>query len=98
YTPGVASIPGTDFPNLGMVQASSKTAPEKVTALVAAFTELFESFAQDGPTAAEMDTAKKQGDNPPDQQMREPGFWIQMLGTLDYHGRTLESIMAAPAA
>jgi hypothetical protein len=45
-----------------------------------------------------METARKQVANTLDQQMREPGYWTQMLSTLEYRGRTIGSILEAPAA
>jgi zinc protease len=98
YSPAVNSIPGTEYPYLGMVQASSPTAPDKVKDLIAAFQELYAAFAKDGPTAQEMDVAKKQIKNDLDRQMLEPAFWLTMLGTLEYRGRTITSILNAPEA
>jgi zinc protease len=76
----------------------SPTAPDKVQALLDATREMYDAFAKDGPTDTEMETAKKQMANKLDEQMREPGFWQNILASIDYRGRTLASVMDAPEA
>jgi hypothetical protein len=33
-----------------------------------------------------------------DEGMREPGMWAAVLRTLDYRGRTVQSVLEEPAA
>lgn len=98
YSPSVGSTPGTEYPALGIVAMVSPTAPDKVQALLDATREMYDAFAKDGPSETEMETAKKQMANTLDEQMREPGFWLGVLGSIEYRGRTLASVMEAPAA
>lgn len=98
YSPGVGAVPGMGYPGFGLFYAYSTTAVEKRAALVAAFNELFDRFAKDGPTPEEMETAKKQTANSIDQQLREPGYWASRLGTLTYRGVSVEALLSAPAA
>jgi zinc protease len=96
YSPGVSSRAGTEYPKLGLIAAASQTAPANARALLIAFNDLFAKFAKDGPTPEELETAKKQVAADLDTQLRQPGYWIQTLATLDYHGRTIDSILNAP--
>lgn len=98
YSPTVSSTPGTEYPELGLVATVSSTAPDKVEALIKSIGEMYDDFAKSGPTAEELETAKKQMANTFDEQIREPGYWTSILATLDYRGRTLESVVQAPAA
>lgn len=98
YSPSVSASPGTEYPRLGIIAAISPTDPKNAEPLVGAFTQLFDEFAKSGPTAEEMETAKKQVAADLDNQLRQPGYWIQTLATLDYHERTIESILSGPAA
>ncbi|MFN0132073.1 MAG: M16 family metallopeptidase [Phycisphaerales bacterium] len=98
YSPAVAAIPGIAYPGYGQFLAYSTTAPDKLDDLTRAFADLFDRFATDGPTADEMETVKKQLANSMDEQMREPGFWAQRLGTLTYRGLTVEDVLGGPAA
>ncbi len=98
YGPQVNNVPGGEYPELGMFALISPTAPPKVADLIASVDEMFAAFSKDGPTAEEMETAKKQFANTFDEQMRDPSFWADALRTIEYRGRTLQSVMEAPAA
>lgn len=98
YSPSVSATAGTEYPNLGMVGAASQTAPGRAAELIAAFDALFADFASSGPTPEEMDTVRKQLAAAVEEQLREPAYWLQMLGTLDYRGRTIASILEAREA
>jgi predicted Zn-dependent peptidase len=98
YSPQVDSAPGVEYPALGLFALVTSTAPDKLPSLMASVTELYTAFAKDGPTEEELETAKKQFANTFDQQLREPAYWADTLRALDLHGRSLESILDAPAA
>ncbi len=90
--------PGTTYPGWGQFTAAAPTAPEKADLLGPALEEVYAKFAAEGPTAEELDTARKQFANQFEEQMKEPGFWQGRLATLGYRGFTLDDTMAAPAA
>jgi predicted Zn-dependent peptidase len=75
---------------------ASPTGPGKVDAFRAKIFEMFDGFAKDGPTSEEMETVRKQFANTWDEQMREPGYWSSVLGSLNYRWLTLEDIVAGP--
>lgn len=91
--------PGTAYPGWGQFTAAAPTAPEKADLLGPALDEVYAAFAKGGPTAEELDTARKQFANQFEEQMKEPAFWQGRLATLSYRGgATLDETMQGPAA
>ena len=60
--------------------------------------KIFAAFAENGPTAQELENAKKQIETDLDESMREPSYWLSVLSDLDYHGKSLEDEKAEPTA
>jgi zinc protease len=98
YSIGAQSAPATAYPGFGVFFAAAPTAKEKAADLGTTITEMYQEFAKGGPTAEEVETARKQSFNDIEQQMREPGFWTQVLGTMDYRNRKLDDVMSAKEA
>jgi zinc protease len=98
YSIGAGSRPATTYPGFGTFAASAPTEPSKVDALLAKLASMYEDFANNGPTEAEVDVAKKQVANTLDEQMKEPGFWSGRLNSLTYEATKLDDIVNAPAA
>jgi zinc protease len=98
YSIGTNSSPATIFPGFGFVQAGATTDPEKVSALVAKLSEMYGTFAKGGCTDEELTTAKGQMAKLYEEQMIEPAFWLSRLEGIDFRGRSLDDIMATPAA
>jgi zinc protease len=98
YSISAASQPAPALPGFGLFFASAPTDPAKVERLLATIEEMYETFAAEGPTAEELEVAKKQAANTFDEQMKEPGFWTSRLATLTYRGVSLDDIVAAPEA
>jgi zinc protease len=98
YAPSVSSRPSVIFPGFGLVACASPTDPHKAKDFVAAIREMYDAFAKDGPTAEELDTARKQIANSLDETMREPDFWLGATANLTYRGTHLRDIADAPAA
>jgi zinc protease len=96
YSPSVGYRPNPAIPGYGSMSLGSPTEPTKVEAFKAAIRELFDAFAKDGPTSEEMETVRKQFANTWDEQLREPGYWSQVLATLNYRWVTLDDVLAAP--
>lgn len=89
---------GTTFPGYGLVRAGAPCQPINADALAPAIREVFDNFAKTGPTAEEIDTAKKQMANTLDESMRQPGFWDGVLSSMTYDGVSLDDTLAAKAA
>ena len=98
YSISAQTIPGTTYPGWGQFIAAAPTAPEKADLLGPALDEVYTAFAKGGPTAEEMDTARKQFANQFEEQMKEPTFWQGRLATLSYRGMSLDDTMQGPAA
>jgi zinc protease len=98
YSIGAASRAGSTYPGFGVFSAGAPTDPAKVPALVEKLSSMYEAFAKDGPTAEELDTAKKQMQTTFDEQMKEPTYWSGRLQGIALRGTTLDEIAQAPAA
>jgi zinc protease len=88
----------TTWPGMGTFAAVAPTEPSKVPALAERIGEIYEEFAKTGPTEEEMTVAQKQIANTLDESMRDPGFWVQRLGTLEYRNSNLDDVMGAAEA
>jgi len=93
YSISAQSVPSETFPGFGQFVARAPTKPGKAAELSKAVYDIFDEFAKSGPTAEEMDTARKQRANTIDEQMKEPGFWSGQLSNLDFRGRNLDEIL-----
>ncbi len=96
YSIGAVSVPAQAYPGFGRFFAASPAEPDKADALSEAIHEMFAEFAQSGPTAEELETAKLQLANLADETMKEPSFWTQRLQDLTYRGRSLTDVVEAP--
>jgi zinc protease len=97
YSIGAISEPAVIYPGFGLFAAIAPTDPAKAPALAAAVEEMYTAFGKDGPTADELDVAKKQMTNLLGEMMKTPDFWLGRLSTLDYRGTSLDDLLDAPA-
>jgi zinc protease len=95
YSIGASSEPATVYPGFGLFAAVAPTDPGKAPALATAVEEMYAAFAKDGPTADELDVAKRQMTNLLDELLKTPQFWLAQLSTLDYRGRALDDVVDA---
>lgn len=95
YSPGARLQPGEAYPGFGAMMLFSPTEPGKVDRLIEASTEIFVKFASEGPTTEEMDVAKKQMANQLDETMKQPEFWLQRTGTMNYRNVKLDDVVSA---
>ncbi len=98
YSIGAASRAASTFPGFGVFSASAPTEPHKTQALVEKVASMYATFAESGPTAAELDVAKKQWANTYAEQSKEPGYWTARLDQLTFRGTSLDDVSAEPAA
>lgn len=93
YSISAQNQPGEAYPGFGMFIAMAPTKPGKTAELSEAVYEIFDEFAKTGPSAEELEVAKKQKANTLAEGMKEPGFWTVRLATLDYRGRSLDEVV-----
>lgn len=98
YSIGAGSRPGSTYPGFGVFSAGAPTEPEKVAALTAKLTSMYEAFAKDGPTDDEVVVARKQIANTLEEQVREPSYWARKLDQLTFRGASLDDVVADPDA
>lgn len=96
YSPGARFAPSPAIPGYSQFTLVSSTEPSKVEGFRKAIVEMFDAFAKDGPTEDEMVTVRKQFANTWDEQMREPSYWSQVLGTLGMRWLTLDDVVGGP--
>ena len=96
YSIGAGSRPALEYPGFGLFVAQAPTDPAKTDALVAAVEEIYVDFAKSGPGDDELTVARKQMLNSVDQTFKNPEFWVNRLGTLDYRGTDLTEVMRGP--
>lgn len=90
--------PGETFPGMGLFMAAAPTEPAKTGDLAATVLQMYREFAEHGPTAEELDVAKRQIANTLDESMKEPGFWRGRLAGATYRDVRLDDVIALPAA
>src|SRR4029079_17942861 len=96
YSIGAAHRAATTYPGFGVFSAAAPTDPEKVPALVAKLSSMYDEFAKNGPSEDEVNIAKKQYETTWTASVKEPAFWAGALNQIDFRGRTLDEILAAP--
>jgi zinc protease len=84
--------PSWIYEDSGMFMASAPCDPENASKVVEEVHDQFKKFADEGPTAEELENAKKQVANDLDTDLREPRFWTGVLQDLDLHGRKLNDL------
>lgn len=96
YSAGANLRPGQEFPGFGTLALIAPTKPTKTARLVEVANEIYADFAKDGPTAEELDVAKKQIANTLDEQYKEPAFWLQNTSMMTYRDTKLDDVLSAP--
>lgn len=90
------SQPSEAFKGWGIFVAAAPTEPAKADTLKTRIFEMYDAFAKDGITDDELSVAKKQAANDFDENMKEPSFWSQVLGSATYRGRNLDEVLNEP--
>ena len=81
------------YPGWSTFVAQAPTAPGKGDTLADVVDQLFDEFAKEGPTAAELDVARTQAVKQFDLSVKSPRFWLDVLDTLDYRGVPLSDVL-----
>lgn len=98
YSIGATSRSGTTYPGFGVFSAGATTDPGKAQPLMEKLASMYALFAKDGPTAEELEVAKKQLANTFAEQLKDPAYWAGRLDQLTFRGLNLAEIVDDPAA
>ncbi|MBN2445518.1 MAG: insulinase family protein [Phycisphaerae bacterium] len=89
YSIGAMYRPSWIYDDSAQFMAGAPCEPGKAELVAEQVHAMFDEFAEQGPTEEELSNAKKQVANNLDTQMREPGYWADILEHYDLHGRSL---------
>ncbi|MBI1735760.1 MAG: insulinase family protein [Candidatus Rokubacteria bacterium] len=84
YSIGASSRPAFAYPGFGLFVAQAPTEPARAEALANEVHAMYAHFAKEGPTAAEVDIARRQLVNLFDDQLQRPDFWAAKLAVSEY--------------
>lgn len=90
YGIGANSVPAETYRDSGIFLSGAPCAPGKGGDVIREVEAIFAAFTKDGPTAEELENAKKQVTNNVEKESREPGFWMNLLRTLTLRGLKLD--------
>jgi zinc protease len=90
YSIDAMFLPLMAYEDLSLFYTGSPCDPDKVDKVIEEVEALFAAFAEKGPTAEELENAKKQIINSLDINEKEPSYWWQTLQHHDLHQQTLE--------
>lgn len=85
YSIGAQSQASEVYRDAGVFMAGAPCAPENPEGVIAEIETIYGAFAKSGPTAEELENARKQVLNDLDTQMKEPRFWLGQLSHADLH-------------
>lgn len=89
------NVPGRAYRDSGLFLTAAICDAAQTDDALREIAALFNQFADDGLTAAELDNARRQWLDDLDQRMREPAYWIAVLRTLDLHQLKLARVKSA---
>jgi zinc protease len=92
YSTATYARPAKVYPEMSALFVQFTTDPDKATEAVRLARSVVETFAAEGPTDAEVDTARKQMQNAVETMLKEPRFWIDFLADLEHYGSKLEDV------
>jgi zinc protease len=92
YSIGVMTRPSFAYKDSGFFGSGAPCAPDKGPEVVKEVETIYTAYAQSGPTAEELENAKKQKANELDTQLKEPSYWFNQLQALDLHKLKLDDL------
>jgi len=92
YSISCMAHPGRVYEGSGIFGAFFTADPEKAPEAAKIAREMMEAFAKEGPTDAEMETTRKQLKNSLEETLKEPSYWVGVLGDLDFRGTKLSDV------
>ena len=98
YTIGANNVPSECYRDGGIFLSGAPCQPGRGREVIAEVEAIFTSFAKDGPTAEELENAKKQVANNIEKESKEPMFWMNILRNLTLRGLKLDDYKNITAA
>jgi zinc protease len=95
YSIGASSRPSFAYPGFGAFVAQAPTEPARAEALASEIHAMYAHFAKEGPTAAEVDVARRQIVNLFDDQLQRPDFWAAKLAVGGYRDQPPHDVLDA---
>ena len=92
YGIGANNVPAEVYDDSGLLITGAPCAPERADDVIKEVEGIFKALAESGPSAEELENAKKQIANHLDVQLKEPQFWFDRLQHLDLHKMKLEDL------
>jgi len=92
YSIGVMTRPSFAYRDSGFFGSGAPCAPDKGPEVAKEVEAIYAAYAKDGPTAEELENAKKQKANELDTQLKEPHHWFNQLQALDLHKIKLDDL------
>ncbi|MFQ5591742.1 MAG: M16 family metallopeptidase [Phycisphaerae bacterium] len=90
YSVRLTSEPSWVYRDMGWFGGGAPCDPANARRVADEMHHIYQEFADTGPTAEELENAKKQIANDLDEEMREPKYWLKILKHHDLHRRSLE--------
>lgn len=90
YSIRANSSPSWVYADSGQFGAGAPCDPANVQKVIEEVRKIYADFVANGATPEEIENARKQVANNLDTDMREPGYWLDVLETLDLHSRDLQ--------
>lgn len=84
--------PAWIYEDAGRFGAGAPCDPANTTKVTEEVHKIYKDFAEAGPSAEELENAKKQIANNLDTEMKEPRYWWSVLRAHDLHGRNLNEL------
>jgi zinc protease len=94
YSIGVTNSPGEVYPGLGLFYAVSPCDPAMAERLSDTIEAMYAEFAEEGPTAEEVDVAREQILNRLREAEPQPRYWVSVLSDLALRDRSLDAVAA----
>lgn len=92
YSIGCRNQPAKAYQGMGSFAAMFTADPDKIIEAARLTRQVIEQLMEEGPTDAEMNTVHTQIRNQLETSLKEPGFWVDVLSDLDYHGTKLSDV------
>jgi zinc protease len=86
------------YRNAGSFRSGARCDPQNAERVADEVQRVFRAFAEAGPTAEEIDNARKQILKSLETRMKEPTYWMGLLEHLDHRQRSLDEARTAVAA
>ena len=92
YSIQVDSVQGDAYPEIGLFLIRLTCDPKKLDEISAACQEVISAYVSQGPSDAELASAKLQLLNQIDRDQQSPMYWLNKLARVEFNGSTMDSL------